>query len=182
MYRGGVPLYEIDEGTVRKYYRIELEGKRVRLGWGRIGGEGKEKVIEHRDAEAARREYERQILKRREHGYRLVVDEDVPHDRQAAREAERAEKLSAIAPLSTSPRFYFVHRKTRRFAWVEARNCDLLAGEGPVGGEAQAAPRTEICASPAAAARKRDAAVASLMAQGFTLESFAAAEEQKRRR
>src|SRR6185436_20611602 len=40
-----MPLYELEEGTSRKFYRIELHGNRVHLNWGRIGSEGEHQVL-----------------------------------------------------------------------------------------------------------------------------------------
>jgi predicted DNA-binding WGR domain protein len=37
-----VVLYELEEGTSRKFYRIELVGLRVELWWSRIGSTGQD--------------------------------------------------------------------------------------------------------------------------------------------
>ncbi|MGC4118764.1 MAG: WGR domain-containing protein [Myxococcales bacterium] len=165
-------LFEFEEGTSRKFYRVEREGTKVLVHWGRIGTAGQKKTLEFASEAEAQKELDAQILKRRERGYRAVIDESAPRDAEAA----RTRSLAKARPLGESPRFLFVHPKRRRFVWLEASGGDLLTAEGPVGREAEAEPTSESCGSPAAAVRKRDAAIAKLMAQGFALSQFAAAE------
>src|SRR5689334_1851439 len=140
-------LYELEEGTSRKFYRVEREGTRVVLSWGRIGSAGERKVIELASEAEARVEYDDQIAKRRAHGYRLVLDESIPHDP----EAERQAKLARGAPLGASPRFWFVHKKKRAFAWLEVRGSVFVVARGKSGDENVAKPAETPLASPAAA-------------------------------
>lgn len=172
-----MPLYEIEEGTSRKFYRIEREGTRVHLHWGRIDTAGEKQTLELASETEASAEYDRQIWKRRERGYRLVLDENIPHDA----EAKKKERLARTAPLTKSPRFYFVNKKAKSFVWVEARESDLCIAEGALGKEATAPVKTETCASPAAAVRKRDAEVAKLLGKGFALADFGAAEAKPKK-
>lgn len=173
-----MPLYELEEGTSRKFYRVERDGTRVHLHWGRIGAEGSKKTLVFATDADAEAELERQILKRREHGYRRVLDESKPHDPEDARQARLQKKTG---PLSATARFFFVHAKKKAFAWVEANGDALVVAEGPLGREAETAPRSEPCGSPAAAAKKRDRLVADLLAKGYALATFGAAEEKKKR-
>jgi uncharacterized protein (TIGR02996 family) len=172
-----VPLYELEEGTSRKFYRIELHGNRVHLHWGRIGTEGEHQILAHENEAAARAEYQRQLDKRLERGYRLVVDEGVPHDPEALEKA----RLAKTGELSASPRFLFVHRRRRRFAWVEARDHVVLHAEGPAADEAKTEPTRRACTSPAVAIRERDALVGALIAKGYELETFGKKEPPKSR-
>lgn len=172
-----MPLYELEEGTSRKFYRIELHGNRVHLNWGRIGTEGEHQVLAHENEVAARAEYQRQLDKRLERGYRLVVDEGVPHDREALEKA----RLAATGTLSNSPRFLFVHHKRKRFAWVEARDATIVFAKGAAADEATTEPTTKPCASPAAAIRERDTLVAQWMAKGYELVTFGKKETPKKR-
>jgi uncharacterized protein (TIGR02996 family) len=173
-----VPLFEMEEGTSRKFYRIERVGTRVELHWGRIGTDGKRDVIEHATEREAEAEYDRQIAKRRERGYRQVFDETVPHDAEAA----RVEKMAAAAPLSDSPRFVFVNEKKKRFVWLEARGAVLVSAEGAVGEETATPPTEKAFDSPQAAIRARDRRTAELMGKGFELAEFATAPEPKPRK
>jgi uncharacterized protein (TIGR02996 family) len=170
-------LYELEEGTSRKFYRIELHGTRVHLHWGRIGTEGEHQVIACENEAAARAEYQRQLDKRTERGYRKVVDETVPHD-PATVEKARLERTGA---LSRSPRFLFVHRAKRRFAWVEARGAELVSAKGLAADVATTTPKTKTCASEAAAVRERDALIATWMTKGYELDTFGAKEAPKKR-
>lgn len=162
----GVPLYELEEGTTRKFYRIELVGSRVELSWGRIGSAGQRKVIDCESEAEARREYDAQIWKRREHGYRLVVDESKPHDPEAAREKANEVKLTRAAPLTKNARFHFVHPKKHATVWLEVRGSALVRGDD------ERDPITTTYASAAEATRARDAATAKLVAEGFRLDAF----------
>jgi len=117
------------------------------------------------------------LNRRLERGYRLVVDEGVPHDLEALEKA----RLAKTGALSTSPRFLFVHRAKKRFAWVEARGVELLHAQGPAADEATTQPTTKPCASEAAALRERDALVATLMAKGYELDTFGAKDAPKKR-
>jgi predicted DNA-binding WGR domain protein len=172
-----VPLYEFEEGSSRKFYRIELAGTRVHLNWGRIGTDGEHQVLVHATEQEARAEYDRQRAKRTyERGYRLVVDEDAPHDPESV----ARERLAKPAPLSDSPRFLFVHRKQQRFAWVEARGAMLLHAEG-LQAEVTKPPTQKPCGSAAAAVRERDAMVAKWLRKGYELDTFGVKEPPKRR-
>ena len=170
-------LFELEEGTSRKFYRIELHGTRVHLHWGRIGTEGEHQIIPHDNEAAARAEYQRQLDKRTERGYRKVVDETVPHDPEAVEKA----RLAKTGNLSTSPRFLFVHRAKKRFAWVEARGVELVSAKGLATDEASTTPTTKVCVSEAAAVRERDALVATWMGKGYELDTFGKKETPKSR-
>jgi hypothetical protein len=126
----------------------------------------------------AQAEYEAQVRKRRERGYRQVRDASAPRDAEAARKrrsARPARSRRARASCSSTA-------GAARFVWLEASGSEPLTAEGPVGAEAEAEPRSEPCGSPAAASRRRDTAMAKLMASGFELATFAAAEVRPVRR
>jgi predicted DNA-binding WGR domain protein len=163
-----VALYELEEGTSRKFYRIELHGTRVHLNWGRLDTDGQHQVITCANEAAARAEYETQVAKRHERGYRLVVDENMPRDREVADLA----RLAKTGNLSANPRFLFVHRRKQKFAWVEARGSEVVHAKGPYAEQALTTPKTETLDSPAAALRERDRLVAKLMGQGYELDTF----------
>jgi uncharacterized protein (TIGR02996 family) len=67
-----MPLFELEDGPTRRFYRIELDGTRVGLNWGRIGYDGTHESLRFETVAEARTEYERQIARRRERGYREV--------------------------------------------------------------------------------------------------------------
>jgi predicted DNA-binding WGR domain protein len=163
-----VALYELEEGTSRKFYRIELHGNRVHLNWGRLDTDGQHQVIACANEAAARAEYETQVAKRQARGYRLVVDENMPRDREVADLA----RLAKTGNLSANPRFLFVHRRKQKFAWVEARGKEVVHAKGPLAEQALISPKTETHDSPAAAIRERDRLVAKLMGQGYELDTF----------
>jgi predicted DNA-binding WGR domain protein len=159
-------LFELEEGTSRKFYRVELDGKRVVMHWGRIGSAGTRKVIELGSEAEAKREYDSQVWKRREHGYALVVDESKPRDPEAAREKANADALAKGAPLTKNARFHFVHQKKRIGAWLEVRGSTLVRGD-----DTGALVETKH-ASERDATRARDAATAKLLAEGWALDAF----------
>jgi predicted DNA-binding WGR domain protein len=171
-----MPLFELEEGTTRKFYRIELEGTAVRLTWGRIGTRGESKLVTQPSTAEAQAEYDRQVLKRKERGYRLVVDERAPHDPQATQKKH----VAGRTPVKTA-RFLFTHRKKGQFVWLEVRGDALLVAEGPLGEEPHVAPRTDRCADAAAAVKKRDGLMAHYLAQGYQLAAAAGAAEKPRR-
>jgi uncharacterized protein (TIGR02996 family) len=171
-----VPLYELEEGTSRKFYRIELHGTRVHLNWGRIGAEGEHQILSLGNEAQARAEYQRQLNQRLERGYRLVVDEGAPHDPEALEKA-RLEKTGA---LSASPRFLFVHRGRRRFAWVEARGAELVHVEGAAAETASTEPTVKLYSSADNALRARDDLIARWMARGYELDTFGKKERPKK--
>lgn len=164
-------LYEFDEGEEARFYRLELDGPRLTVCWGLIGTSGTQRVIECASEAEAKAEYQRLDLERREAGYRLVRDESVPRDRDAARE----ESLGQASPLSRNPRLSFQHKRRNAFVWLEANGSTLLTAEGTLGQEGKVSPRREECSSPAAALKKRDRAVASLLAQGYQFAEIDAA-------
>ena len=161
-----MPLFELEEGTSRKFYRVELVGKRVELHWGRIGSAGTRKTMEFDTPMEAQREYDAQIWKRREHGYTRVLDESLPRDPEAARAKANDEKLTKSAPLTASPRFHFVNAKKRAGVWLEVRGTTLLRGD-----DAGALTETKH-ANEREATRARDAATAKLLADGYELDAF----------
>jgi predicted DNA-binding WGR domain protein len=164
-----VPLYEFEEGASRKFYRIDLDGRRVLLHWGRIGTEGEHQILSYETDAEARREYANQCEKRTENrGYRLVHDEGIPHDPEMV----SRERLAKMAPLGASPRFLFT--KKQRFAWVEARGASLLSVRGTRDEEERIAPVEKPCGSAEAAIRARDAMIAKLIGKGYALETFGA--------
>ena len=67
-----MPLFELEDGPTRKFYRIELDGTRVGLNWGRIGYDGTHESLRFETPAEARTEFERQVARRRERGYREV--------------------------------------------------------------------------------------------------------------
>lgn len=162
----------LEEGKSRKFYRVDLVGKRVELTWGRIGGAPKRKVIECESEADAKREWETQTWKRREHGYTLVIDEGRPRDPDAARAKANADKLATGAPLTNHPRFRFVSSTKRSFVWIEVRGATLVRAEGRIGDEDHVTPVENMFASEKAATRERDAVTAKLLATGHTLDAF----------
>jgi len=169
-------LFEFEEGTSKKFYRIEREGTRVLVHWGRIGTAGQRLETAFATEAEATAEYNREVFKRSERGYLRVVDEALPHDLEEAKQRHALAKTAA--PLSANPRFVFTHSKKRRFVWLEANGDALLTAEGPLGTETTAAPASEGCGSAAAALRKRDLAMARLLAQGYALAAFGTAEKK----
>lgn len=159
-----MPLFEFEEGTSRKFYRIELVHNRIELHWGRFGSDGKRQTIELADSDGARFEYERRLEARREKGYRQVVDESVP----------RAGEVKVAAPLSKQPRFQFVHAKKKRFRWLECKGASLLVAEGPLGREASVQPDVEPRKSVSDAMARRDALMAEMLETGWVLDGVAA--------
>lgn len=171
-----VPLYEYIEGTSRKYYRIDLDDRRVLLHWGRIGTEGEHQILSFETPELAKAEYDRQRDKRTsDRGYHLIVDESVPHDPEVV----SRQRLAKTAPLGDSPRFLFVKRE--RFAWVEARGSMLWSVKGTRAQEDQLAPKQQELGSPAAAIAARDAMIAKLLANGYDLETFGKSDKPSKR-
>ncbi len=166
-----MPLYELEQGTSRKFYRIDLDGRRVLLHWGRIGTEGEHQILSFETELLARAEYERQCDKRAyDRGYREVFDEGVPHDPEMV----SRQRLVKAAPLTRSPRFLFVHSTKQKFAWVEARGDTLVSVKGMRTDEDKLAPTTKPCGSATAAIRARDAMIAKLLGNGYELETFGA--------
>ncbi len=167
-----MPLYELEEGASRKFYRVDLDGRKVLLHWGRIGTEGEHQILSFETETLARVEYDRQCEKRTaDRGYRLVVDEGLPHDPELV----SRQRLEKQAPLSESPRFLFT--KQQRFAWVEARGPELLSLQGLREQEDQIAPKSKTFESQAAALRARDAMIAKLVGSGYELETFGASDK-----
>ncbi|MGE3543520.1 MAG: WGR domain-containing protein [Kofleriaceae bacterium] len=165
-------LFELDEGGMRKFYRIEREGTRVVLEWGRLGAKGQRKVLELPDEAAAKAEYDSQVLRRYGRGYLKVHNESAPCDQAIAKAEAETARLSASVPLSKSPRFMFVHPRTRRFVWLEQRGDQLWSASGEVGSEATAHPEVRTLTSAAAAARAQESRVRALLADGFALDAF----------
>jgi predicted DNA-binding WGR domain protein len=164
-----MPLYEFEEGTSRKFYRIDLDGRRVLLHWGRIGYEGEHQILSFETDALAKAEYDRQCEKRTsQRGYRVVFDEGVPHDPEKV----SRDRLVKAAPLTANPRFLFGHAAKKKFAWVEARGSELVSVQGKRTDEDKLAPSIKRCASPAAAIRERDGLIAKWMRQGYELETF----------
>ncbi len=85
-------LFELDAGVHRKFYRIERDGRRVELHWGRIGTAGQRKTIELDDEAAAEAEYQAQIERRRERGYVAVADETAAHGPEPEKVPRRGKK------------------------------------------------------------------------------------------
>jgi uncharacterized protein (TIGR02996 family) len=162
-----MPLFELEDGPHRKFYRIERAGNRLELHWGRIGTAGQKKTLELATELEARREYEEQIFRRRERGYRVVVDEAAPHDSDEAH--QRA--LAATGALTQYPRFVFRHAKKKRVTWIEVRGATVVTASG-----APLVLTERACASPQAALRLRDQLVTGLVGKGYVLDDFGAAE------
>jgi predicted DNA-binding WGR domain protein len=159
-------LFELEEGTSRKFYRVELDGKSVVLHWGRIGSVGTRKVIELATEVEAQREYDEQISKRRAHGYSRVLDESLPRDPEAAREKANADVLARGAPLTKNARFHFVHEKKHATVWLEVRGTTLVRGDD-TGALVETKHATEREAT-----RARDAATSKLLSEGYRLDAF----------
>jgi uncharacterized protein (TIGR02996 family) len=163
-----VPLFELEEGPHHKFYRIERVGTRLELHWGRIGTAGQRKTLELGNEREAEREYDLEIARRRERGYRLVVDESQPHD---AAEAEQ-HALAATGALTKYPRFVF--RKPGEVTWLEVRGPILVTASGKSG--TPPPPVERDCGSERAALRERDRMMAVLVGRGYELDEFGAAE------
>jgi uncharacterized protein (TIGR02996 family) len=153
-------LFELEEGDSHKFYRIERIGTRVELHWGRIGTEGQNKTLEHATEAEAERAYLAEIERRRERGYRQVVDESVARDADEARSA----RLAASGAGTKYPRFLFAKRYVR--AWVELRGLVVATDRGE---------QTFPDAKQAMAARDR--AMAALVRDGYVLEDFGKVEK-----
>ena len=163
-----MPLFELEEGPHHKFYRIERVGTRLELHWGRIGTAGQKKTLELASEPEAEREYDAEVLRRRERGYRQVVDESAPHDHDEAR--QRA--LAATGALTKYPRFVF--RKRDRVTWLEVRGALLVTAAGPTG--TMPTPVERPCGSEQTALRERDRMMAELVGDGYVLDEFGAAE------
>ncbi len=163
-----MPLFELEEGPHHKFYRIERVGTRLELHWGRIGTAGQKKTLELASEAEAKRELEQEIFRRRERGYRQVVDESAPHDHEEAR--QRA--LAATGTLTKYPRFVF--RKRELVTWLEVRDAMLVTASGRVG--SVPTPSERACGSEQAALRERDRMMAELIGAGYALDEFGAAE------
>lgn len=169
-----LPLFELEEGPHRKFYRVERIGKRLELHWGRIGTAGQKKTLELASEHEARREYELEIARRRERGYRQVVDETAPHDGDEARQ----HKLAATGALTKYPRFVF--RKRELISWLEVRGAVLVTASGRV--STMPTPVERACESAQAALRERDRMMAELVGNGYVLDEFGVAEAPGARR
>jgi uncharacterized protein (TIGR02996 family) len=169
-----LPLFELEEGPHHKFYRVERIGKRLELHWGRIGTAGQKKTLELASEHEARREYELEIARRRERGYRQVVDESAPRDGDEARQ----NKLAATGALTKYPRFVF--RKGELITWLEVRGAVLVTASG--GGTTMPTPVERACESAQAAVRERDRMMAELVGKGYALDEFGAAEVPVARR
>jgi predicted DNA-binding WGR domain protein len=163
-----VPLFELEEGPHHKFYRVERIGKRLELHWGRIGTAGQKKTLELGSEHEARREYELEIARRRERGYRQVVDEAAPRDSDEARQ----HKLAATGALTKYPRFVF--RKRELITWVEVRGNVLVTASGLT--DEALTPSEQPFDSEQAALRERDRLMAELVGKGYALDEFGAAE------
>jgi uncharacterized protein (TIGR02996 family) len=163
-----VPLFELEEGPHHKFYRIERIGTRLELHWGRIGTAGQKKTLELGDERQAEREYDLEVGRRRERGYRLVVDESQPHD--AAEAQQRV--LAATGALTKYPRFVF--RKRAEVTWLEVRGTILVTASGTTGKIPM--PVERDCGSERAALRERDRMMTELVGRGYQLDEFGAAE------
>ena len=168
MIASGVPLFELEEGPYHKFYRIDRVGTRLELHWGRIGTAGQKKTLELASESEAVHQLEQEIFRRRERGYRQVVDESAPHDHEEAR--QRA--LAATGVLTKYPRFVF--RKRDHVTWVEVRDETLVTATGDNG--TVPTPVERACSSEHSALRERDRVMAELIGAGYALDEFGAAE------
>ncbi len=165
-------LFEFEEGGSRKFYRIEREGTRVHLHWGRIGTDGMRKVRELPTEAEAIALYDAETYRRKTRGYLVVQNEAAPRDVGAARAAAERDLLAAAAPLTTAPRFMFVHRARAQFVWLERHDAEVRSALGEVGREAAAVPTAVAFADVRTAERAFERRTATLLREGFELEAF----------
>lgn len=100
-----MPLFELEDGPTRKFYRIELDGTRVGLNWGRIGYDGTHESLRFETPAEARTEFERQVARRRERGYRevdrlepaVIVESDKKPDPIAGRDDREIDPAAVAA-------------------------------------------------------------------------------------
>lgn len=163
-----MPLFELEEGPHHKFYRIERDGTRLQIHWGRIGSAGHRKTLVLDSEAEAKRELDAEMDRRLQRGYRRVHDESAPHDHEEAR--QRA--LAATGALTKFPRFVF--RKRDRVTWLEVRGATLVTAAGPSG--TMPTPVERACGSEQAALRERDRMMAELVGEGYVLDEFGAAE------
>jgi uncharacterized protein (TIGR02996 family) len=163
-----VPLFELEEGPHHKFYRIERDGTRLHIHWGRIGSVGHKKTLVLETEAEAKRELDAEMERRLQRGYRRVHDEAAPHDHEEAR--QRA--LAATGALTKYPRFVF--RKRDRVTWLEVRGAMLVTAAGRAG--TMPTPVERPCGSEHAALRERDRMMAELVGEGYVLDEFGAAE------
>lgn len=96
--------YECVEGSAKKFWEIEVEGRSVTVRFGRLGTEGQRKTKRLASAETAVRERDRLVREKTQKGYRLVGSEARPASAapvratatKAARPAEGASGLAAL--------------------------------------------------------------------------------------
>lgn len=99
-----MPLFELDEGPHRKFYRIERVGRRIELHWGRIGTLGQRKTLELATEAETDREYDAEVSRRKERGYSQVHDEEQPRNADEARQRDLERKTGAVHRSGRRPR------------------------------------------------------------------------------
>ena len=161
-------MFELEEGPHHKFYRIERDGTRLQIHWGRIGTAGNKKTLVLGTEAEAKRELDAEMERRLQRGYRRVHDESAPHDHEEAR--QRA--LAATGALTKYPRFVF--RKRDRVTWLEVRGSMLVTAAGRA--STLPTPVERPCGSEHAALRERDRMMAELVGDGYVLDEFGAAE------
>ncbi len=174
-------LFELEHNGMRKFYRVERDGTRVELHWGRIGSKGQRKVIACASEAEAKKAYDVEVQRRHEHGYVPVRNERVPRDAAAARAKAASDRLGAAVALTTAPRFMFVRAARKAFVWLERRGAELWSATGKIGDEAKAAPTMRAFASDAAAERACNKHMAELLGSGYVLEAFDAAKAKTKK-
>jgi predicted DNA-binding WGR domain protein len=165
-------LFEIDEGLVRKFYRIERVGNSIELHWGRLGTSGLRKTTSYATPLQASLAYDDEVLRRRRRNYQLVIDEDKPHDAEQARQQQTKQTLTSVEPLSQSPRFMFVHRRTQQFAWLEQHAANLRSAAGNMQELSSCRAQTSSFVSEREAQRTLEVKMRELLTKGYTLNAF----------
>lgn len=154
-----MPLFELDDGPVRTFTRIEREGCVVSVTSGRSGSSGATQATRYESEEAARKAFQGHCAEQRERG--------------ATRIHEAEPKSGARAPsprASSQGRLVLVHKGLSRFAWLWLNDKTLLSAEGKAGSERAAIPESRAFESALAARTALDRAAAALLRRGFVVD------------
>ena len=163
-------IYELDEGGMRKFYRMERAGTSVHLHWGRIGAAGQKKTLEFATVYEAEDELERQRQRRLKRGYSLVHDESKAHSGSDARASAAKNRLTKSVALTESPRFLFRNPKSQ-YSWLEQRGAAVWFASGDLGGAEDAPEHVEFGSAQEAKA-ELERRMGKLLASGFVLDAF----------